>query len=221
MDARQRRVLIACERSGIVREAFRRQGLDAWSCDLEPSEDGSPHHIRADALAVATSQHWDILIAHPPCQYLARSGLHWNKRVPGRDAETKRALRFALDLVELPIERKCIENPPGAFTSMMRARGAFIQIIQPHQFGADASKATALVLYRLPPLRPTAFAEPRILATVDEVDLFGQPIGVPRWSNQTDSGQNRLPQSPTRAMERARTYPGVAHAMAEQWSNAA
>lgn len=197
------RVLIACERSGIVREAFRALGHDAWSCDIEPSEDASTYHLQGDALAISCME-WDMMIAHPPCTYLCSSGLHWNKRRPERAQLTEAALRFALDLWSAPISLKCMENPIGRLTKAMRGK-AYIQIVKPHQFGHDASKDTALILSGLPPLRPTSFIEPRYVN------------GLPRWANQTDSGQNRLGPSEKRSMDRARTYTGIAQAMAQQW----
>lgn len=207
------RVIVVCERSGRVRERFRALGHDAWSCDLEPAEDGSPHHLQADAIQVAFfTGPWDLMIAHPDCQYLTSSGLHWNRRVPGRAAKTEEAVAFGVKLCDAPIPRKCVENPPGRLTAVMRERGALIQIIQPFHFGADASKKTALILYNLPPLRKTKYVEPRMVEWPP-----GSGRMRPRWANQTDSGQNRLGPSPTRSIDRARTYPGVADAMAIQW----
>ena len=199
------RILIACERSGIVREAFRRRGHDAWSCDLEPAEDDSPWHIRADVLRVidaCASDEWGLMIAHPECRYLSVSGLHWNHRRPERAALTERAVEFATALWDAPIARVALENPVGLLSSRIRKPD---QIIQPYDFGEDASKATCLWLRGLPPLRPTQRVPGRMIN------------GRERWANQTDSGQNRLGPSPTRSMDRARTYPGIADAMAEQW----
>lgn len=213
------RVLIACERSGVVRRAFASLGHFAVSVDLSPSEDNAPYgekvygkgwHYEGDIFDFVNGdfgqpKDWDLLIAHPECTYLSSSGLHWNTRRPERHAKTEQALDFALRLWSLPIPKKCMENPPGRLTKVMREHGELVQTIQPYQFGHDASKATCLVLKGLPPLRKTAFVEPRIIN------------GRPRWSNQTDSGQNRLGPSDTRSMERARTYDGIAKAMALQW----
>ena len=212
------RVLVACEVSGVIRDAFRARGHDAWSCDLSPSD--SPYHITGDALEiargmpVASAQYlahvpWDLMICHPPCTYLASSGLHWNHRRPERAAQTEAAIAFALELWDAPIKRVCMENPQGRLGPVMRESRAHIrQTIQPYQFGEDASKATVLYLRGLPKLRPTAIVEPRIVN------------GKPRWANQTDSGQNKLGPSETRSADRARTYPGIARAMAEQWGAA-
>ena len=195
------RVLVGCEYSGRVRNAFREAGHDAWSCDLLPSEDNSPFHIHGDVLPLL-DQGWDIGIFHPPCTYLAVSGLHWNKRDPARAAKTEEALDFVRTLMSAPIERIAVENPVSCISSRIRKPD---QIIQPYEFGEDASKKTCLWLKNLDLLTPTQMVAPRL------VD------GKPRWSNQTDSGQNRLGPSEDRWKERSRTFAGVAKAMAEQW----
>jgi len=199
-----RRVLIGCECSGIIREAFRRRGVDAWTADYKGAEDGSKFHFQGDALwFVENDAPFDLFIVHPPCQFLSSSGLHWNKRRPERAAQTEAAYRFATRCISAPIDRLCMENPIGCLSTRIRKPE---QIIQPYQFGEDASKATCLWLNNLPPLQPTRYIAPRI------VD------GRKRWANQTDSGQNRLGPSPERAADRARTYLGIAEAMAEQWT---
>lgn len=195
------RVLVGCEYSGRVRNAFREAGHDAWSCDLLPSEDDSPFHIQGDVLPLL-GQGWDLGIFHPPCTYLAVSGLHWNKRDPARAAKTEEALGFVRALMSAPIERIAVENPVSCISSRIRKPD---QIIQPYEFGEDASKKTCLWLKNLDLLTPTQMVAPRL------VD------GKPRWSNQTDSGQNRLGPSEDRWKERSRTFAGVAKAMAEQW----
>jgi hypothetical protein len=197
------RVLIACEFSGVVREAFRKRGHEAVSCDLLPAEDNSPHHIQGDVLPVLL-EGWDLMIAHPPCTYLCSSGLHWNKRRPGRAAKTEEALQFVRELLNAPIDRIAIENPIGCISSRIRKPD---QTIQPHQYGHDASKSTCLWLKQLPPLQPTKYIQPRIVK------------GKKRWANQTDSGQNKLGPSDDRWAERSRTYEGIAEAMAEQWGS--
>lgn len=198
-------VLVACESSGEVRNAFRRMGHNAWSCDLLPADDNSPFHIQGDCLDVAYDENhkWDLMIAHPPCTYLCSSGLHWNKRTPGRAAKTEDALIFFKQLMLAPIPMKAIENPIGCVSTRIRKP---TQIIQPHQFGHDASKATCLWLIGLPKLVATEHVSPRM--TQD---------GKKRWANQTDSGQNKLPPSEDRWKERSKTYRGIAIAMAEQW----
>lgn len=194
------RVLIACEYSGRVRDAFRERGHDAMSCDLLPTEVDGPHY-QGDVFDIIDDG-WDLMIAHPPCTYLCSSGLHWNKRRPERAALTEEALVFVQRLMDAPIKRMAIENPIGCIGTRIRKPD---QIIQPWMFGDDASKATCLWLNGLMPLYPTQMVEPRI------VD------GKKRWGNQTDSGQNKLPPSDDRWKIRSETYIGIARAMAAQW----
>ena len=151
---------------------------------------------------------WDLLIAHPPCTYLCSSGLHWNGRQPGREARTQAALDFVRLLMDAPVPRIAIENPVGRIGTAIRKAD---QYVQPYQFGDDASKRTGLWLKGLP------------LLDVPRSEQWIAPRFVndrPRWSNQTDSGQNRLGPSPDRWRKRSQTYPGIARAMAEQWGEA-
>lgn len=223
------KVLVGCECSGSVRRAFRTLGHDAWSCDLKPATDGSPHHIQADVLTVLGDR-WDIGIFHPNCTFLTVSaewaykdadfirypdvGYHMNLK-PGtltgaaRRKARSDAVDFIIRLIACPIRRKAIENPIGHLSTAWRKPN---QTIQPYQFGDDASKATSLWLEGLPPLIPTK----RIPGRKVEWPKGSGKI-VERWSNQTDGGQNKLPPSETRAAERAVTYQGIAAAMAEQW----
>ena len=223
------RVLVGCERSGVVREAFRARGHDAWSCDLEPADDGSPFHTQWDVLGVLALG-WDLAILHPPCTYLCGSGLHWNRRRPERAALTEQALEFAQACLDAPVPRVAVENPVGLIGSRIRPAD---QWIQPYQFGDDASKLTGLWLRGLPKLVPTLHVPGRIVCRScgsvhrGEAAVTASAKGcecgadcnqlVPRWANQTDSGQNRLGPSPDRARLRSQTYPGIARAMAEQW----
>ncbi len=195
-----KRVLVACEYSGRVRQAFRDRGFDAWSCDLLPSEDESPYHIVGDCL-VLLDQWWDLMIAHPPCTYLAVSGLHWNKRDPSRAEKTEEALRFVQALMSAPISKIAVENPVSCISSRIRKPD---QIIQPWWFGEDASKKTCLWLKGLPLLQAT-----------DRLPGDDKT----RRANQTPSGQNKLGPSPDRWKERSRTYLGIAKAMASQWGD--
>ena len=194
------RVLVACEYSGTVRDAFRALGHDAMSCDLLPTDRDGPHH-QGDVFDVI-GDGWDLMIAHPPCTYLCSSGLHWNKRYPDRAQKTADALAFVQRLMDAPVSRIAIENPIGRIGTAIRKAD---QIIQPYQFGHDASKQTALWLKNLAPLTPTQLVTPRMVA------------GKARWSNQTDSGQNRLSPSLDRWKLRSTTYQGIADAMADQW----
>lgn len=198
------KVLVACEYSATVRDAFRALGHDAWSCDLLPTDADPQWHIEGDVIPLVYGHGWDLMIAHPPCTYLCSSGLHWNKRVPGRAEKTEEALDFVSLLLNAPIPRIALENPIGCISTRIRKSD---QTIQPWQFGHDASKATCLWLTNLPPLVSTKPIEPRI------VD------GKKRWANQTDSGQNRLPPSKDRWKIRSETYAGIAAAMAEQWGS--
>lgn len=197
------RVLAACEFSGRVREAFRALGHDAWSCDLLPASDGSQFHFQGDVREVV-EQGWDMLIAFPPCTYLCSSGMHWTTRGLRDPKLTEDAVAFVRHLLGSQIPRIALENPVGAISTRIRKPD---QIIQPHQFGEDASKSTCLWLRGLPLLTPTAHVAPRIVN------------GRKRWGNQTDSGQNKLAPSPTRWADRSETYAGIARAMALQWGN--
>ena len=198
------KVLVACEFSGIVRDAFRALGHDAMSCDLLPTEADGPHYL-GDVRDVLGNG-WDLMIAHPPCTYLAVSGLHWNGRIPGRAAKTQAALDFVRLLLNAPIARICIENPVGAISTRIRKPD---QIIQPWEFGHPESKTTCLWLTGLPLLRATNVLTPTRF----------QGNGRPRWDNQTAGGQNKYGPSPDRWKLRSRTYEGVARAMAEQWGS--
>ena len=198
------KILIVCESSGTVREAFRAMGHDAWSCDLLPADDGSPFHIQADARDVGGD--WDMMGFHPPCTFTNVAGMHWNNR--GRGWEGTKA---ALDFVRWCMYHRCpwyLENPVSIISTHLRKPD---QTIQPYEFGEDASKRTCLWLNDLPPLSPTIRIPGRIVTDPKTGKL------VERWSNQTDGGQNRLPPSENRWKERSKTYAGIATAMADQW----
>jgi site-specific DNA-cytosine methylase len=196
------RVLVACESSGAVRDAFIRAGHYAASCDLLPSESPLGDHFQCDASAIL-DHGWDLLIAHPPCTYLSVSGMHWTTRGLRDPKLTEDALDLVRLFMDAPIERIAIENPVSVISSRIRKPD---QIVQPYQFGHDASKKTCLWLKGLPLLKPTQMVEPRIVN------------GKQRWGNQTDSGQNKLPPSKDRWKLRSKTYEGIADAMAAQWS---
>jgi len=214
------KVLVACEFSGVVRDAFRSRGHDAMSCDLIPSERPGPHY-QGDVRDLLGYE-WDLMIAHPDCTYLTNSaewafknpdfnrypGVGYHQRLkPGTlfGAERRKAredaLLFLNELWSAAIDRICVENPIGSVSARMKPS----QIIQPWMFGEDASKATCLWLKGLPLLRPTVLVAPRIVN------------GLKRWGNQTNNGQNRLPPTEDRWKIRSRTYQGIADAMAEQW----
>lgn len=217
------RVLAGCEISGAVRDAFRRRGHEAWSCDLLGPEDVDMkdqeypnYHFEGDIFDIIDAYGpWDVLIFFYPCTYLTCSaewaysdGPYHQQVKPGtlvgeaRRRARDKAIEEFKRLMSLPIKCKAGENPVGVLSTRYRKPD---QIIQPYQFREDASKKTCLWLENLPKLRPTGFVDPRL---VNE---------KPRWANQTDSGQNKLTPSDNRAAVRSKTYPGIADAMAEQW----
>ncbi|MBA3670271.1 MAG: DNA cytosine methyltransferase [Sphingomonas sp.] len=188
------RVLVACEFSGVVRRAFRARGHDARSCDLLPSDDDSPYHIRGNVLDVISSS-WpriDLMIAHPPCTHLSVSGArHFAaKQASGVQDE---ALAFVRMLLDAPIPMIALENPVSIISSRIRKPD---QIIQPWQFGHGETKATCLWLKGLPKLAPTNIVEGR------------------------EARVHRMPPGPNRWKERSRTFTGIAEAMADQWGRA-
>lgn len=179
------KVLVACEFSGIVRSAFAQRGHDAWSCDLLPSEiEGN--HYQCDIRKVLYNS-WDLMIAHPPCTYLAVSGARWFK---SRKLEQQDALEFVRMLMETTIHKIAIENPISIISSVIRKPD---QIIQPWQFGHGETKATCLWLRNLPLLQPANIVEGR------ENRVHKMPPSINRWK------------------DRSRTFTGIAQAMAEQW----
>ena len=211
--ARDIYVLITHERSGIVREAFNAfHGIRAFSCDIEPAEDGrDDFHIRGDAVAAMRSRRWDFIGMHPECTYINGAGLHWNNRGRGWE-KTEAAVQHVHDCVAAAGETPYyLENPVGILSTRWRKPD---QTIQPYEFKADASKRTCLWLQGLPILKKDPAQ--RVKGRMVEWPR-GSGKMVERWSNQTDSGQNRLAPGEARAMDRARTYPGIAAAMAEQW----
>jgi len=191
------RVLVACEYSGTVRDAFRARGHDAWSCDLLPSDSSGPH-LQEDVRAYL-GLGWDLMIAHPPCTHLAVSGARWFREKARQQEE---ALEFVRTLMDAPIPRIALENPVSIISSRIRKPD---QIIQPWQFGHEATKTTCLWLKGLPPLIPTSI----VGKGGRHVTKSGRSL--PEWYN--------LPPSPKRWKIRSATFPGIAQAMAEQWGN--
>lgn len=199
------RILVACEFSGTVRDAFLARGFDAWSCDLLPDERGSNRHIRGDVRAILTDE-WDMMIvAHPPCTRLCNSGVRWlTTPPPGRTltemwADLDEGCALFSDLWNAPIDRIAIENPVMHRHAKARIAGYAdpAQSVQPWQFGHGEVKRTCLWLKNLSPLRPTNLVDGR----------------TPRV--------HRMPPGPHRWRERSRFYPGIAAAMADQWGNEA
>lgn len=183
------RVLVACEFSGIVRDAFSARGHDAWSCDILPSEKPG-QHIHGDITEphnIPRYGQWDIMICHPPCTYLASSGARWFKN---RIHEQASALAFVRWLLGQPVMKIALENPIGVISTHIRKPD---QIIQPWMFGHGETKATCLWLKNLPPLKPTNVVGGRTAR------VHHEPPSKSRWKN------------------RSRTYQGIAEAMAEQW----
>jgi hypothetical protein len=181
------RVLVACEFSGIVREAFRKKGHDAWSCYLEPSADNSQYHIQMDVILPIIFKKWDLMIAHPPCTHLAVSGARWFK---DKKEQQKDAIDFFMKLVSAKINKICIENPISIMSTRYRKPD---QIIQPWQFGHGETKSTCLWLKNIPLLKETNIVSGR------------------------DQRIHRMPPSKDRAKLRSITYQGIANAMADQW----
>lgn len=219
MNAELGRVLVACEYSGTVRDAFAARGWDAWSCDLLPSEKPGKHY-QGDVRDML-DQGWDIMVAHPPCTHIAVSGARWFRDKAPEQAE---ALDFVRLLLAAPIPHIALENPVSIISSKIRKPD---QIIQPWMFGEDASKATCLWLKGLPLLKPTNIVEGKMYCCglpVPNDDKYACPNceGTKKakriYGNQTPSGQNKLGPSDDRWKERSRTLPGVAGAMANQWT---
>lgn len=194
------RVLVACEFSGTVREAFKALGHDVWSCDLLPTEIPG-QHIQGDVLEIL-NQDWDLMIAHPPCTDLAVSGArYFSEKIA--DGRQQRALDFVQALMNAPIPRICIENPVSVISTKIRKPD---QIIQPYQFGHPEPKSTCLWLKNLPKLVPTNIVEPEFIIGKKDGKKYSRihfmsygKKGAERW---------RL---------RSKTYQGIAEAMANTW----
>lgn len=182
------KVLIACEYSGIVRDAFMRKGHDALSCDLLPTEREGPHY-QGDVRDVL-GEPWDMMIAFPPCTYLCNAGMNWINREEGRKGKMEDGMSFVDMLYSLQIPKIAIENPPGILSTKWRKPD---QIIHPWMFGHAKNKPTCLWLKNLPPLMSTCVSLEREL-----------------WVNN-------LPKSPNRWKIKSKTFDGIALAMSEQW----
>ena len=199
------RILIACEESQTIAKAFRDLGHDASSCDLLECSGGYPEwHIQGDAIEIAYTQEWDLMVAHPPCTFLATSGARWMYNDDGSRNEDRwqkqvQALDFVQKLMDAPIEKIAIENPISVISTQIRKPD---QIIQPWMFGDEATKTTCLWLKNLPPLTPTDI--------VGKGEFYISPSGkkLPRWYSD-----NKNPKS------RSKTFKGIANAIANQWSN--
>ena len=188
-----KRLLVACEESGVVRRAFAARGWDAYSCDLQMSADGSPNHMRCDVRDVL-EQKWDMIIAHPECTYIANSGVCWLDRDIKRWKQMWDACEFFRLFLDHPCERIAIENPIPHKYAARWIGTPYTQTIQPWQFGHGETKRTCLWLKGLPPLVPTQIVDGR----------------HPRTHLESPG--------PNRKRNRSRTYEGIANAMAEQWT---
>lgn len=189
-------VLVACEYSGRVRDAFAMQGHNAISVDFEPTERPEGHHHQGDVMhwLGMHGEHVDLMVAHPPCTYLANSGVRWLYEQEGRWELMEEAARFFTDLLNQPIPMIAVENPiPHRHAGLPK----YTQTIQPWQFGDNESKRTCLWLKGLNPLVPEVTVKP---------DNVAQSV-------------HRAAPSPTRWKDRSRTFPGIARAMGQQWGN--
>ena len=199
------KVAVLFEESGVVRRAFRERGHDAWSVDLLPSRDDSPHHLETDVTDWFSLQglasRWDLIIMHPPCTALSVSGNRHYGKSSSKYSERLKSIDQTWEWfnnAKAIADRVCMENPVGVL-------GGSPQYIQPHWFGEDASKKTGLWLHNLPGL-------------VSTLHVAGKLINNRYvWGNQTPSGQNKLGPSADRARIRSTTYEGVAEAMVDQW----
>jgi hypothetical protein len=185
------RILVGCEYSAVVRDAFRAKGHNAWSCDILPTEGDPRWHIQGDVLQVLDDG-WDMMIAHPPCTYLSNSGVRWLYEREHRWEQMREAGRFFQCLLEAKIPKICLENPiPHGHAKLPR----YTQIIHPWQFRDNETKATCLWLKELPPLVP-------------EINEKPENLRARVW---------RMPPGPDRQKERSRFFKGMARAMAESW----
>ena len=193
------KVLVACEYSGIVRDAFAAKGHDAWSCDILPTE--SPgNHFQGDVLE-HLDKGWDLMIAHPPCTHLAVSGARWFTEGKKPWSLQEDALDFVRKLLNAPIDKIALENPVSVISTKIRKPN---QIIQPFEYGHDVTKRTCLWLKNLPNLKPTKIVKP------DIVEKNGYKMSRHHWETF------KLP-SKIRGKVRSRFYEGIANAMADQW----
>jgi len=192
------KVLVACEFSGVVTNAFRFKGHDAWSCDILPTDSNPDWHIQGDVLK-QLDKNWDMMIAHPPCTYLCNSGVSWLHKDESRWIELEKASEFFKTLLEYDIPKICVENPiPHKYGKLPK----YSQIVQPYEYGHPERKATCLWLKNLPKLKPTNNVKDEMLKLpkTQQQRIFYVPIK-------------------DRAKNRSITFEGIAQAMVEQWGN--
>ena len=195
------KVLIACEYSGIVRDAFSAKGHDAWSCDILPTE-SLGNHFQGDVLE-HLDKGWDLMIAHPPCTHLAVSGARWFTEGKKPWSLQEEALDFVRKLLAAPIDKIALENPVSVISTKIRKPN---QIIQPFEYGHDVTKRTCLWLKNLPNLKPTKIVKP------DIVLVNGKKMSRMHYESF------KLP-SKERSKVRSKFYTGIAEAMADQWGS--
>lgn len=211
-----KKVLIACEESQAITKAFRKLGFEAYSCDLLPCSGGNPEwHIQGDAIAEAYSGKYDMMIAHPPCTYLAVSGARWLYNKDGSRNEERyknqaEALDFVQQLMDAPIEHIAIENPISVISSHIKKPD---QIVHPYMFGDKASKSTCLWLKNLPKLEPTDIVEKG-----EFIEWIGKNGKKKRQSKWFYDALAKAKTSEERRTLRSKTFQGMADAIADQWS---
>lgn len=211
-----RKILVACEESQAITKAFRELGFEAYSCDLLPASGGYPEwHIQGDAIAEAYSGKYDMMIAHPPCTYLAVSGARWLYNKDGSRNEERyknqaEALEFVQQLMDAPIKHIAIENPISVISSHIRKPD---QIVHPYMFGDKASKSTCLWLKNLPKLEPTDIVEKGEF--IEFISKKGVKKRQPRWYYEALQ-KAKTPEE--RRTLRSKTFQGMADAIADQWS---
>lgn len=223
------KILLACEESQAVCIEMRKLGHEAYSCDLLPCSGGhSEWHLQQD-VTLLIKEKWDLIIAFPPCTYLTVSNTYMKRGCKKYTAEQavdlrKNAIEFFMIFANADCEKIAIENPIGIMSTIYKKPD---QVIQPFEFGHAESKATCLWLKGLPKLKPTNFVDWKYYrcrcgnifeAGLGKYGCCDYPAKI-LWDNQTKSGQNKLPPSKDRHILRAKTYPGIAKAMAEQWAN--
>jgi hypothetical protein len=210
------KVLVACEESQAVAKAFRKLGHEAYSCDIQDCSGGEPQwHIKGDALVEAYSGKYDLMIAHPPCTYLAVSGARWMYNKDGsvnkeRLTNQRKALNFVQKLLDAPIEKIALENPVSVISSAIRKPD---QIIQPFEYGHSEAKKTCLWLKNLPKLKPTKIVNKGEF--VEWIDKNGKKKRQAKWYLDVLS---KAKTKAERQKLRSKTYQGIADAMAQQWS---
>ena len=195
------KVLIACEESQAITKEFRKLGIEAYSCDLQECSGGRPEwHIKGDAIEEAYSGKYDLMIAHPPCTRLTIRAQYWNK-LRGLEIEKQEAINFFMKMINAPIKHKAIENPIGIMSTVYRKPN---QIIQPYQFGDSEQKATCLWTENLPMLIPTDIVKPNFTLTRNGKRLYFN---------------DKLPKNKDRQKLRSKTFPGIAKAIAKQYTD--